>query len=35
MTLVAEKNQGFIAVYTGKSDVIVHADVEWVCVALA
>lgn len=29
MTLVAEKNQGFIAVYTGKSDVIVHADVEW------
>jgi hypothetical protein len=35
MTLVAEKNQGFIAVYTGKSDVTVHADVEWVCVALA
>eukprot|EP00029_Vermamoeba_vermiformis_P007210 TRINITY_DN3051_c0_g1_i1.p1 TRINITY_DN3051_c0_g1~~TRINITY_DN3051_c0_g1_i1.p1 ORF type:complete len:295 (-),score=78.54 TRINITY_DN3051_c0_g1_i1:80-964(-) len=29
MALVAEKSQGFVAVYTGKSDVSAHLDVEW------
>ncbi len=30
MALVAEKTQSFVAVYSGKSDVTAHADVEWV-----
>jgi len=30
MALVAERTQNFVAVYTGKSDVTAHTDVEWV-----